>query len=192
MLELCLQSMPRYIAFLRAVNVGRRIVTMERLRIVFQQLGLAKVETFIASGNVIFKSRVRAEILEAKLEKHLHQMLGYEVATFIRSDLELAAIAGHKPFPASAVAVAGSTLFVGFLRSEPSVEAQKRLRDRKSAIDDFRFHRRELFWLCRTRLSDSEFSGGRIEKLLGMRTTMRNVNTVKRLTTKYPAAPRFG
>ena len=50
--------MIRYIAFLRAINVGGRVVTMSRLRDVFVGLGFRGVDTFIASGNVVFESRV--------------------------------------------------------------------------------------------------------------------------------------
>ena len=49
--------MPRYVAFLRAINVGGHVVKMERLRALFEDLGFAKVETLIASGNVIFETR---------------------------------------------------------------------------------------------------------------------------------------
>ena len=45
------------IAFLRAVNVGGRVVKMDRLRALFEGEGFTGVETFIASGNVIFDSR---------------------------------------------------------------------------------------------------------------------------------------
>ena len=48
--------MPRYVAFLRAINVGGHIVKMDQLRKLFTQLGLTDVETFIASGNVLFTS----------------------------------------------------------------------------------------------------------------------------------------
>ena len=48
--------MPRYIAFLRAINVGGHTVKMDRLREIFESLGFANVETFIASGNVVFET----------------------------------------------------------------------------------------------------------------------------------------
>ena len=49
--------MPRYIAFLRAINVGgRHTVKMDFLRDFFESLGFSNVETFIASGNVVFDS----------------------------------------------------------------------------------------------------------------------------------------
>ncbi len=53
-------AMFRFIAFLRAINVGRdRTVKMRSLRQVFESLGFSKVATFIASGNVVFETRTK-------------------------------------------------------------------------------------------------------------------------------------
>jgi uncharacterized protein (DUF1697 family) len=46
----------KYVAFLRTVNVGGRIVKMERLRKIFEELKFKNVKTFIQSGNVIFET----------------------------------------------------------------------------------------------------------------------------------------
>src|SRR2546423_13547575 len=89
----------RLIAFLRAINVGGHTVKMEELRRLFEALGLASVETFIASGNVIFEAPgEKMQALEKRIERHLRESLGYEVATFIRSASELTEIAGYQPF----------------------------------------------------------------------------------------------
>ena len=65
----------------------------------FEALGLKDVETFIASGNVIFTAPPGSRAaLERKIERHLHGVLGYEVKTFLRTEAEVAAIAGYKPF----------------------------------------------------------------------------------------------
>ena len=74
--------MPKYFAFLRAINVGGHTVKMDYLRALFEALGFANVETFIASGNVIFETKSKdTNALQREIEKHLHQALGYEVAT---------------------------------------------------------------------------------------------------------------
>ena len=79
--------MTRLIAFLRAINVGGHTVTMDKLRKEFEALGLMEVETFIASGNVIFTPRsLDVVALEKKIEARLRASLGYEVATFVRTD----------------------------------------------------------------------------------------------------------
>ena len=75
--------MPRFFAFLRAINVGGHNVTMEKLRGLFEALGHKDVETFIASGNVIFASKSKDRgALERKIENSLRKSLGYEVTTF--------------------------------------------------------------------------------------------------------------
>ena len=62
----------RYVAFLRAINVGGHTVRMEALRREFESLGATNVETFIASGNVIFDTaRRNAAALERAIEEHL-------------------------------------------------------------------------------------------------------------------------
>src|SRR5687768_15562390 len=94
--------MIRYIAFLRAINVGGHIVKMDHLRELFAAVGASNVETFIASGNVIFEAKdENAQALEKKIERHLRKALGYEVATFLRSVPELATVARYEPFPAT-------------------------------------------------------------------------------------------
>ena len=52
-------SATRYVAFLRAINVGGHVVKMDRLRNLFEALGFSGVRTFIASGNVLFDSAAR-------------------------------------------------------------------------------------------------------------------------------------
>src|ERR1700694_4608695 len=91
--------MPKYVAFLRAINVGGHTVKMDHLRNLFEAMGFSNVETFIASGNVIFDSKSRStKTLEIKIERSLETNLGYKVATFIRSISELVAVARYKPF----------------------------------------------------------------------------------------------
>ena len=95
----------RYIAFLRAINVGgNNIVKMDRLRKFFEGEGFTNVETFIASGNVIFDGAGRTGGLERAIEAMLKNALGYEVSTFVRTDAELRALAAHDAFAPAAVA----------------------------------------------------------------------------------------
>jgi uncharacterized protein (DUF1697 family) len=181
--------MPRYIAFLRAINVGGHTVKMDSLRRLFEALGFASVATFIASGNVIFEAPARsAAALEKKIEARLHESLGYEVATFLRTPAEVSAIAAYRPFPAAEIEAPGHYLYVGFLAAAPSAEARKRLAALRTAIDEFHVHEREFYWLCRTRSSESTISGALLERTLGLPATMRNSTTIRKLAAKYPPA----
>jgi uncharacterized protein (DUF1697 family) len=180
----------RHIAFLRAINVGGHTVKMEHLRALFEALGFANVETFIASGNVIFDAPDRdASALEQRIERHLEQELGYEVATFLRTPAELAAAAAHTPTFPSGPVLEGQALSIGFLKAPLDEAAQQKLLGLRTEVDDFHARSRELYWACRVKVSESKVTGASLEKKLGMRTTVRNVTTVRKLAAKYAALP---
>ncbi|MBI3650741.1 MAG: DUF1697 domain-containing protein [Acidobacteria bacterium] len=178
--------MPHFIAFLRAINVGGHTVKMERLRQLFEALGFANVETFIASGNVGFDAPSKnSKALEQKIESRLREALGYEVATFIRSDKELTDLANYQPFQPADLEAAVA-LNIAFLSDRLDEQAQQKVLALKTEIDDLHIHEREVYWLCRKKQSDSTFSNALLEKTLGRRATLRGANTVNKLAAKYP------
>ena len=179
--------MARYFAFLRAINVGGHTVKMDVLRQLFESLGFSNVETFIASGNVIFAVKAAdGKSLEKKIEKTLQEALGYEVSTFIRTDAEFTAIAAYKPFPQSLLDSAAA-LNIGFLADAPEAVTKQKLISLKTDIDDFHIHGRELYWLCRKKQSESKISNVVLEKALGLKATLRGINTINKMAEKYIA-----
>jgi uncharacterized protein (DUF1697 family) len=177
--------MPHYIAFLRAINVGGHTVKMERLRALFQGMGFAGVETFIASGNVVFEApETDPAALKGRIEAALGAALGYQVATFLRTPAELAAIARHQPFPAESFAAA-TAFNLAFLSHPPEAEGERRLMALRTEIDDFVVRRREVYWLCRKKQSESTFSNAVLEKALGQPSTLRGMKTVQAMVAKY-------
>jgi uncharacterized protein (DUF1697 family) len=180
------RMMPRFIAFLRAINVGGHTVAMHDLRELFEDLGFKGVETFIASGNVIFVSpSTNVSAVQKKIERHLHTSLGYEVHVFVRTDAEVAAIAGYNPFPASQLESA-ATFCVAFFAEPLDAAATRILMSLRSDVDDFHVNGREVYWISKNRQSESTFSNGRLEKLLKARATFRGAKTVAKLAAKYP------
>jgi uncharacterized protein (DUF1697 family) len=178
--------MTKYVAFLRAINVGGHTVKMDHLRRLFEALGFTNVETFIASGNVIFDSKSgNPTSLEQKIEKHLRKTLGYEVRTFLRAVPELAAVINCEAFSAKELSAPSHALYIGFLSEEPENAAKKRLVALSTATDELAIQGRQVYWLCRTSFSDSSVSGALLEKTLGLSATFRNVNTVRRIAAKY-------
>jgi len=178
--------MPKYVAFLRAINVGGHTVKMDHLRRLFEALGLTNVETFIASGNVIFDSTSKStKTLEKKIEDHLRKKLGYDVETFIRSTSEVAAIANYKPFADSELKAEGNLLYIGFVADKPGNETKKKLLSSATKTDEFHISEREVYWLCRKMFHESKFSGGLLEKILGTSATFRNSTTVRKIAAKY-------
>lgn len=175
-------------AFLRAINVGGHVVKMARLRELFGALGFLEVATVIASGNVLFSARSadRAS-LERKIERQLQGALGYEVATFLRAPEELADVAAYEPFPGQAPAPGVQALSVMFLKAPLAASARNALLALQTSTDEFHVHRREAYWLCQGRISDSKVTGARLERALGGPTTIRNVTTVRKLAAATAA-----
>jgi uncharacterized protein (DUF1697 family) len=172
----------QYVAFLRAVNVGGRIVKMTELKKIFESAGLTNVSTFIASGNVIFSSAKPAARLEPHIESCLQKALGYTVATMIRTVTEVAAAGEYAAFPPRIVADA--SIYVGFMQSKPSLAAEKKTLSLETDIDELRVHGREIYWLARKNIAESTISMAKVEKALETPVTFRNINTVRRLAVK--------
>jgi len=91
-----------WIMFLRAVNVGGRKVEMARLRTLLTGMGLARVRSYIASGNVFFDAdlagpRERAELTRA-VEARLLAEFGFEIPAVLRSTAEVEAALAAAPF----------------------------------------------------------------------------------------------
>lgn len=88
--------MDRYLAFLRAVNVGGRSVSMAELRRVMAEAGYRNVGTYIQSGNVFFDAQppVDAHALEACLEA----ASGFNIPVLLRTLEEVEAIIEADPF----------------------------------------------------------------------------------------------
>jgi uncharacterized protein (DUF1697 family) len=174
----------RYVAFLRAINVGGHTVKMDYLRQLFEALRFANVETFIASGNVVFDATATAaRRLEEQIEKHLRKSLGYDVATFLRTPAELEAISRYAPFPPARL-TPESTRYVGFLPKEPPAEKRQLVAALSTGADDLHVHGREVHWLTQGRMTDTSVNYALLEKTLALPATFRNLNTVNRLVAK--------
>lgn len=181
--------MTKYVAFLRAINVGGRVVTMSALRAAFEKMGLANVETFIASGNVIFDTRAAdAAALERRIEQALLKTLGYEVSTFLRTPAEVSAVARQTAFDPAQVRAA-TALYVGFVAGPLSKSSRQTLAALETSHDRFHVSRREIYWLCDKGQGDSKISNAVIERALKLRSTFRNINTVTRLAERLAATP---
>ena len=174
--------MTKYIAFLRAINVGGHTVKMDHLRTLFESLGFFNVETFIASGNVIFATKGgNTASLEKKIAARLEESLGYEADTFLRTVEDVAEIEKRNPFKADAK---DKDVYVAFLHEAPNAAARSALMAVKNKLNDFAALEREVFWL-RLNRDDSIFLKNSLEKILKMPATLRNITTIHKLVEKY-------
>jgi uncharacterized protein (DUF1697 family) len=111
--------MQTYVALLRAVNVGGTgKLPMSVLKTMCLDLGFATVETYIASGNVVFKSALTPAVVKNVLEQKLLAYAGKQVGVHIRTAQEMAAVLAANPFPHAA----GNRNIVIFLEVAPPPE----------------------------------------------------------------------
>lgn len=92
--------MTRYVALLRAVNVGGTgKLPMSDLKAMCEDAGCEKVSTYIASGNVVFSSDLSEDELRTKLESRLRDYAGKDVGIIVRTATEIAGVLSRNPFP---------------------------------------------------------------------------------------------
>jgi uncharacterized protein (DUF1697 family) len=93
----------RYVALLRAVNVGGRKVTMKELKEAAGSLGYENCQTLLASGNLVFETRKTPDAkLETALEAAIEKTFGLFSEVMIRNPDEWNAILAANPFPKKA------------------------------------------------------------------------------------------
>ena len=93
----------RYVALLRAVNVGGRKVTMAELKVAAAELGYENARTLVASGNLVFDTKKTAPAkLEAALEAAIETTFGLFSDVMVRDPADWDAIIKANPFPKKA------------------------------------------------------------------------------------------
>jgi len=158
---------------------------MSQLKAPFEELGFGEVETFIASGNVLFTSR-QAEVglLESRIARQLETSLGYSVDTFVRTAQEVVAIGTAKVFPEEGEA--GITIHVGFMHEPLAPAVARKLAAIRTPEDELRVRGREYYWLCRVRTSESKiWTLPEIKALRLPTSSMRNMTSIRKLIAKH-------
>jgi uncharacterized protein (DUF1697 family) len=165
---------------LRGVNVGGNTLKSDRLRQLVASAGFQNVRTYIQSGNVVFETDRAAAVIAPRIEATLAKATRLPVAVFVRSSSELRRVVAGNPF-ANEAALDLSTLHVTFLDAAPSRESVARL----TAIDagHHRFHvaGKQIYLHCPGGYAKSKLVNNALERVLAVRATTRNWNTVRKL-----------
>lgn len=170
----------RYVALLRAINLGKRQVKMDRLRAVFGEMGFKDVSTYIASGNVLFSTGMKDETkLIKKIEAGLHAAFGFEVATILRNPAQMAEAAARLPLD-ELRANPELRMYVSYFMRLPTAAERKTVEALSTDVTEFMLHGRELHTLIRPP-GDLVFAASYVEKPLGQPGTARNWKSTLKL-----------
>jgi uncharacterized protein (DUF1697 family) len=174
-------TMFRFIAFLRAINVGRGRQDAPRVRVAW----VFKGSYVHCQRNVMFETTINnTKRLERKIQTRLREALGYEGPTFIRRKAGLAKIANYQPFRQSKLdaAVQINTIFLADRLDQKVKQKVSRLR---TNTDAFEVHGREIYWLRRRKQSGAPFSTVPLRRLSVGHSPSAGLTQSNKIASKY-------
>jgi uncharacterized protein (DUF1697 family) len=172
--------MPKFISFLRGINVGgNRSIPMAELKSLYEKLNFKQVATFIQSGNVIFECDETSG-LPQQIEKKIRERYNFDVPVIIRTLEQMRDILQRNPF-LKENGIHMDKLHVTFLNEKP----QPQLLDKMASIsyenDRFEVEGNEVFLYCPDGYGKTKLNNNFFENKLKLVATTRNWNTVKKL-----------
>ncbi len=173
--------MTTHVAFLRAVNLGRRTAPAGRLVAVAEECGHTDVWTYANSGNVIFEATGPVAAIESELEQAFEAALGFEATTFVRTRSELAEALAPPPFPVQD----GDTYFITFLKDRLDRSQAAALKALSNDFDTLVLVGPDVHWRMRGKSTDTKLKTRDWDSTVGRRrSTSRNTHMLGRLLAK--------
>lgn len=174
--------MPIYIALLRGINVsGHKIIKMEVLRKVLEELGFTSITTYIQSGNIIFKSDNKdVSLLENQMSELIQKHFNFTVPVTVLLPEDLKIVVEKNPF-IDQVMVDPAQPYVAFLSKKPETADLEILGVMDFGNDRFINIDKTLYLFYATSAANTKLSNAVIEKKLKLSATSRNWKTIKKL-----------
>jgi uncharacterized protein (DUF1697 family) len=172
--------MKRWVALLRAVNVGGRKLPMAELRALCAELGWSDVATYIQSGNLVFSADGKAGALEAALERAIEKKFAMKVPVIVRDARQLRACLDDNPFPRAARETPNRLLLL-LSKRPPAADSADALEARAGAGERVGRAGGGL-WICYPEgMARSKLTPSLIDRIVGSPATGRNHRTIVRL-----------
>jgi len=172
--------MPRYIALLRGINVGRaKRIGMADLRELLAGLGYTNVATLLQSGNAVFTASARSQArpIEQRIERAIADRYSFDVRVLVRTQEQLAAAVEANPLPVPD----GARFLVSFLDRDPPAARLRDLDPAEFEPERFAVGSKVLYLWCANGITDSALLSALSDQRLGVVSTARNWNTVTKL-----------
>lgn len=170
------------ISLLRGVNLAsHKRVKMDALRALYQSLKLRDPQTYLQSGNVIFRSEERDLVaLAQRIEDGIERSFGFRSDVILRTSTEMKDVVARNPF-AKRQDIHPSKLLVTFLARDPGPEAQEKLLEIRADPEELRMHGRELYIYFANGLARPKLSSAVIDRTLKTSGTGRNWTSVTKI-----------
>ena len=175
--------MQTYISFLRGLNMaGHNSVRMTDLVTLYRDEGYKDAETYIQSGNVVFRdlADLTAPAISTKIEKAIHEKFNYEIAILIRTIDEMKKLISANPF--LKIEKFDPSKMAVLLLSEKATTAQiQKVINISYPPDEFRIIGSEIFIYCPNGFGRTKLYSNFFEKKMNVTGTARNWNTINKL-----------
>jgi uncharacterized protein (DUF1697 family) len=176
---------PRYVAFLRAINIGGRRASSRQLIACLDSAGFHSVANFRASGNLIFDApRESPTALAKRVDEALTSGLGFEVRSFLRTAAQVRSIAAFEPFPPQVLAKSKGKLQVALLAKTPPKRVREEILALATDSDPLAISGRELFWLPSGPTMQTDLDLRRLDALAGDN-TRRTMGMIREIAAKF-------
>ena len=174
--------MPIVISMLRGVNVGgHNKIKMDALRALYESLKFTGCQTFIQSGNVIFKTKERnLAKLTSQIQTAIERRFGFRPDVILRTSDELRDVIARNPF-AKRRSIEPGKLIIAFLAGAPAPQARDNLLKLKTDPEELRIDGRELYIYYPNGMGRSKLTWSLIERTLKVSGTCRNWNSVTKM-----------
>jgi uncharacterized protein (DUF1697 family) len=170
-----------YVAFLRGINVGgNNMLPMKDLAALFAKARCTAVETYIQSGNVVFRADPKvAAGIPAVIAKAIADHSKMRIPVVVRSAAELRRVAKNNPFVQRGTDT--DKLHVVFLAGAPPAAAVAALDAKRSPPDEFVVRGAEIYLHCPNGYGRTKLSNAYFDSKLDTVSTVRNWRTVLKL-----------
>lgn len=171
--------MQQYIVFLRAVNVsGKHIIKMQELRTALQAAGFGDVQTYIQSGNILLKSRLKAPAVTKQIKALIAKEFNLDIEVFVRSKHSLEQAREHCPYGPGCPP---NRVFITFLDRKPEAALLEALQSVDHKEEVFAVWEDVLYFYLPEGMAKAKMGNPYFESKLKLKATGRNVNTVHKM-----------
>lgn len=173
--------MTTYIALLRGINVsGQKKIIMAELRESLAKLNYTGIQTYIQSGNIVFKSNEASkDKLAAEINKNILDRFGFDVPTLVRKPADLAAAIANNPFNKDGIDL--NRCYITFLAEAPQAAKVQALLEIDYLPEEIRIVDQVAYLYSPEGFAKAKISNNLVENKLKVQATSRNQKTTKKL-----------
>jgi uncharacterized protein (DUF1697 family) len=172
--------MSTFLSMLRGINVGgRNQIKMADLKVLYEELDLTNVTTYIQSGNVIFNSKAEKQ-LALKIKNKIYERYKFEVPVIIRTPEQLKKVIDGNPFTKE-TKISADNQYIVFLDKEPDMERINKLKSESYEPEKYLILGKEIYLYCHNGYGKTKLTNNYFENKFSVAATTRNWRTVNEL-----------